>query len=299
MTTPTTPTTPTSPTPAATPTPGPAQAQAQAPAAAPAFLPLPAPFHQRGPVTLYCGDSLQILMALPPGSADALLADPPYSSGGAFRGDRMQTTRAKYAQQGAAHELGDFSGDSRDQRGYLAWSTLWLTAATHILTPGALVGVFADWRQLPVTTDALQAAGLVYRGIAVWLKNNGRPCLGRFASQAEYIPWGTNGPRDATAGNCPRGWCEAPASAEIGGAPPIADRVHLTQKPLPIMEWLCSPIAEGATILDPFAGSGTTLLAAIRTGHRALGVEIDPKNCEAIAQRIDAELDQKRLPFDL
>jgi site-specific DNA-methyltransferase (adenine-specific) len=65
------------------------------------------------------------------------------------------------------------------------------------------------------------------------------------------------------------------------------------------MEWLCSPIAEGGTILDPFSGSGTTLLAAIRTGHRALGVEIDPKNCEAIAKRIDGELDQKRLPFDL
>ncbi|MDP2794373.1 MAG: hypothetical protein Q8O25_09895 [Sulfurisoma sp.] len=55
--------------------------------------------------------------------------------------------------------------------------------------------VFSDWRQIPVTTDAMQAAGVTWRGIAVWDKTGGaRPYKGGFRSQAEYIVWGSKGP---------------------------------------------------------------------------------------------------------
>ena len=53
--------------------------------------------------------------------------------------------------------------------------------------------MFIDWRQLPAATDALQWAGWIWQGTAVWDKGNSRPQKGRFRQQAEYIVWGSNG----------------------------------------------------------------------------------------------------------
>lgn len=68
-----------------------------------------------GSATLYNADALAVLPQL--SGLDALLTDPPYSSGGQFRSDRMQDTRTKYVQTGSSSRaLPDFSGDNRDQR---------------------------------------------------------------------------------------------------------------------------------------------------------------------------------------
>ncbi len=50
-------------------------------------------------------------------------------------------------------------------------------------------------------------------------------------------------------------------------------------------------------ILDPFLGSGTTAIAAIRTGRRFIGIEISPEYCKIAQKRVDAELAQTRIPF--
>lgn len=66
------------------------------------------------PYTLHRGDALAVLRDLPSGSVDAVITDPPYSSGGMVRGDRMASTKLKYVQTGSAsHELDDFTGDNR------------------------------------------------------------------------------------------------------------------------------------------------------------------------------------------
>ena len=60
----------------------------------------------------------------------------------------------------------------------------------RVLRDGAPGLLFTDWRQLPLTTDALQCAGFTWRGVAVWDKTEGvRPQLGRFRNQAEYVVW--------------------------------------------------------------------------------------------------------------
>lgn len=70
---------------------------------------------------------------------------------------------------------------------------------------------------------------------------------------------------------------------------------HPTQKPLALMEWCIEQVADAQTILDPFAGSGTTLVAALRTGRHATGIEREEKYCEIAARRIEKELAQGRL----
>lgn len=70
-------------------------------------------------------------------------------------------------------------------------------------------------------------------------------------------------------------------------AAPSEHTAHPTQKSLALMTWLVTLIStEGQTILDPFAGSGTTLVAARNLGRRAIGVEMNRDYCDIIVQRL-------------
>ena len=76
--------------------------------------------------------------------------------------------------------------------------------------------------------------------------------------------------------------------------------LHPTQKPVELMAWSMeqAKVPEGATVLDPFAGSGTTAIACIRTGRRFIGVEKDPAHYATALARIQRELAQGDLFLD-
>jgi site-specific DNA-methyltransferase (adenine-specific) len=235
------------------------------------------------------GDSLALLATLPDGCIAATITDPPYSSGGAFRGDRMKSTDAKYTQSGSQGARPDFAGDVRDQRAFAYWCTLWMGEALRASTPDARLVAFSDWRQLPTLTDAIQSGGWIWRGIAPWNKGEGsRPTPGGFRSQCEFIAWATNGP-------LPPG---VPGVTVLPGCFffPIVqdDKHHQTGKPTPLMRELVKIAPKGSLILDPFAGSGTTGCAALLEGRRIIMCERVPEiaavaraRCAAI--EIDAE----------
>lgn len=231
--------------------------------------------------TVHLGECLAWLKTLPDAIADAIITDPPYSSGGMVRGDRMQATNIKYLQTGDVDLYAGFSGDNRDQRAFGYWCTLWLSEALRITKPGGAICCFTDWRQLPTTTDAIQAGGWVWRGIVPWDKTEAvRPVLGRFRSQAEYVVWGSNGPM--------------PLAPERGALPgayrmdvKISDKQHTTGKPVELMKALLRIVPEGGLIVDPFAGSGTTLLAAKLTGRHFLGCEISPTYHKVAMERLE------------
>lgn len=228
------------------------------------------------------GDCLAVLQQLPTGSVGAVVTDPPYSSGGFTRGDRTADTYSKYLRGDKLQP--NFSGDNRDQRGFLTWCALWLGEAQRTAGPGAPVVQFTDWRQLPITTDALQAGGWVWRGIFVWSKGHtARPMMGRFRHACEYGVWGTNGPAaDLEAVGCLPGIVEA--------LPPVfVERVHQTEKPVSVMEAVCAIAPPGTVILDPFCGSGTTGVAALRLGRRFIGIEKDAHYAAVARERLEAE----------
>lgn len=62
---------------------------------------------------------------------------------------------------------------------------------------------------------------------------------------------------------------------------------HPTQKPLPLMEWCLGFLPNAVTILDPFMGSGTTLVACQRLGRMGTGIELDPDYFEIACRRVD------------
>jgi site-specific DNA-methyltransferase (adenine-specific) len=236
--------------------------------------------------TLVQGDALKVLASTPDDSVDLILADPPYSSGGAFRGDRAQPTSAKYvSSDSAAQSIEDFTGDVRDQRAYFAWSTLWLSEAFRVLRPGRACVVFTDWRQLPTTTDAVQAGGFVWRGVCVWDKIGGRPLLGIANGQTEYAVWGTKGPTDL-------GHEVYLPSIIRCGVPADERGLHQTPKPVELLSKLVTLAPPGGVVLDPFTGSGSVLIATRRNGRRGVGVELSGTHAETARVRLDTEAAQ-------
>ena len=143
--------------------------------------------------TLHRGDALTLLPTLNT-LVDAVICDPPYNSGGRTNAERRaQGARDKYVSGDAQHNLGDFDGDTRDQRGYTHWLGLVLAEAYRLTRPGGSSLVFTDWAQLPATSDALQAAGWTWRGIIPWRKPISRPVKNGFRRECEYVLWGSRG----------------------------------------------------------------------------------------------------------
>ena len=120
------------------------------------------------------GDALKVLSGFAPGTFDAVITDPPYASGGRTQAEKNKSTAKKYSNMGD-HAPPPFDGDAKDQRSWTRWAAEWLYDARKICKPGAPVCMFIDWRQLPAATDALQWAGWIWRGTAVWDKGNSRP----------------------------------------------------------------------------------------------------------------------------
>jgi site-specific DNA-methyltransferase (adenine-specific) len=236
------------------------------------------PYYQKDGITIYHGDCLEVLHGLE--GIGAVVTDPPYSSGGAFRGDRAQSTVSKYVNSDTAAYRPEFAGDNRDQRSFLVWCSMWMNAARLASVPGSPIAVFTDWRQLPTTTDAIQAAGWTWRNVGTWWKPGCRMQKGRFSSSAEYVVYGSNGPA-----------AEGMASPQnVISVPPAKDKIHIAEKPLAVMAWVFGLVPPSATVLDPFMGSGATLEAAKHAGCSAIGVEVDERYCEMAANRLSQEV---------
>ena len=241
-----------------------------------------------GAITLYRGDALAILPHLPTGSVDALICDPPYSSGAWVRSERNQSPNAKYTQQGTQHLHPEFVGDSRSQHGHGFWCALWLSQAHRIVRPGGIGLVFSDWRQLAVAMDAFEAGGWIHRATMTWDKGRGArvPHKAYPRHQGEFILFGSHGPlKPATHAGPFDGVIHCPVKPRR--------KLHITAKPVELMEQLVRMTPPDAVVLDPFAGSGSTAIACIRTGRRFVGMELDPVYFQVAVDRIREELAER------
>lgn len=236
-----------------------------------------------GNATLYLGDALIVLPQLDV-AAEALIADPPYSSGGAVRGDRMQSTVSKYVQhdaKGAAHNQ-EFSGDNRDARSFKYWLSLVFLLAREQLRPGAYALCFSDWRQLPLATDAFQAGGLLWRGVIPWDKTESSrgPHTGYFRHQCEYVVWGSNGPLAKSTYGGPWAGCYRERVNP-------AKKLHMTGKPVELMTKLMQCVPLGGLIIDPCMGSASTGVAALEGGYSFIGIENTRRHFDVACERLE------------
>ncbi|MGW3058493.1 DNA-methyltransferase [Streptomyces goshikiensis] len=237
--------------------------------------------------SLHQGDALTVLATLPDACADSVITDPPYNSGGRTAKERTsRSARQKYVSADAQHALPDFTGENMDQRSYTLWLTQIMTEAHRVTKPGGTGLLFTDWRQLPATTDAFQAAGWLWLGLLAWHKPQARPQKGKFRQDTEYIVWGAKGKIDAAANPV---YLPGMFSAS---QPSGKARQHITQKPVEVMRQLVKIAPPGGTVLDFCAGSGSTGVAALLEGRSFIGIEKTSQYAAVASDRLTETLQQ-------
>jgi site-specific DNA-methyltransferase (adenine-specific) len=226
------------------------------------------PFFEADGISVYHGDCRDVLAELPAGSVDLVLTDPPY--GKQFVGERRAIRKVNIRADGARQGV-------RVVRQALF-------AALPLLRTDAHVLVFCHWESWPDFYDAICPL-VPIKNALVWHKDRGGAgdTEMEYARDYEVILYGAQGRRRIGGRR---------DAAVIRGFPPVgAKRLHPTEKPtekpVGLLEYLigkhCPP--EGLT-LDPFAGAGSTLVAAKQLGRRAVGVEIDQRYCRITADRL-------------
>lgn len=228
------------------------------------------------------GDCIQHLRMFPDESIDCISADPPYSSGGAFRSDRTaSSSNHKYLNHDNKRKYPEIQGDSRMSMAWFIWASLWLLECYRVAKPGAYIFIFADWRQVGNAQNALEMAGFTLRGLIPWDKGDGArlPNTDYFRHQCEYIAWGTKGPtpgiehdRESYAGYF---HSKIPQNKE-----------HPTEKPVDLYDHILQVCPPEGVILDPFSGSGSSGQASIELGRRYIGIELSREYAEISHQRL-------------
>ncbi len=221
------------------------------------------PYYEQDGITIYHGDCLDTIATVQAGCV--VLADPPYSSGGFSEMSKRDGSKGT-----ASKTNRDIRGDRMSTEGYIALMRRSLSASRAVASY-----VFTDWRMWGHTKEATELSGYRVRGMLVWDK--GWPAMGaRWKMQHELICWGTSitsamGRGHGNVIKCSR----------------TTNREHPTEKPLDLLRTIIDN-AEPGTILDPFMGSGTTLVAAKQLGRESIGIEIEERYCEIAAKRLDA-----------
>jgi DNA modification methylase len=231
------------------------------------------PLFDDGTITLYHGDARDIAPQLAAESIDLLLSDPPY--GISYR-------------SGQARDPVMANGIAGDEN--LNAMRGLLPHVDRLLRPDRHAYVFASPQRLGEAVDAIREWWTV-KNLLVWDKGNqgtmGDLAAG-FSVNWEAIIYANKG-RRALTGPRPRSVIRFDWSSK-------RDPVHPHVKPIPLLQLLVAKsTAPGEVVFDPFAGSGTTLLAAKELGRRAIGIEIDRRFCEqAIARLTGAALARRR-----
>ena len=238
--------------------------------------------------TLYEGDCLEVMRTLPAESVDAIVTDPPYCSGG-FNETQRRHAKGQGLRSETLRDQGWFINDNMTTGG-LVWMLRQVACESHrLLRDGGSLCVFTDWRMYPHIAPALESSGLRLQNMVVW--NKGNPGLGRgFRPQHELIMHfvkNTGEFFDKSVGN-----------VITVKRVPATRRLHQTEKPVELLTAILRVVAPiDGTVLDPFAGSGSTLVAAVQMGRKAIGIELDPHYCDIIRKRM-REAVRVALPMD-
>lgn len=243
------------------------------------------PYFEDESVTLYLGDSdgtnggESVLERLDV-DVDHVITDPPYNV--STRNGRDGTTvgtlkRADGTARKVQRNFGDWDHTWEPQT-FLTW------VEAHLPEGGSLIAFTSEF-----LIDAYMRTGLNHRNIIYWQKTNPTPAFKRLYVRAiEMAVWQVKGKGGWV-------WNAGGYRPNVFAGPVVSGfraangegREHPTQKPLWLMDEIVQLHTEkGQIILDPFCGSGTTLVSAKRLGRRAIGIEMNEKYAEAAARRL-------------
>src|SRR6266700_4075707 len=256
-------------------------------------LPAPAFDDPKHHLRIYQGDCLEILAQIPESTVDLVFADPPYflSNGGiTCHAGRMVSVN---------------KGDWDKSRGPDAnhdFNRAWLAACQRVLKPNGSMWVSGTAHVIHSVGFAMQQLGFKLLNDISWVKPNPPPNLScrYFTHATETLIWAAKNSKSRHTFNYKlmkeinRGK-QMKSVWEIRPPEPWEKKFgkHPTQKPVALLERiLLASSHEGDLVLDPFSGSGTTLLAAFRLHRHALGCELSAEFLNLSIRRICSNLVQ-------
>lgn len=227
------------------------------------------PYYQDGSVTIYHADSTTFQVS---GLADVVVTDPPYD----LAGDEMAAylvglmpNAAVFGWPEALVRIAMAAGRVPDD-----WLVWWPTnAALRRWGPKGQTPRESEHIAVWGTVRWVHGAPSTATGDKLSLTN--RPMTAGARGKVRRSPLGKK-------------WGDVWTDPSPGLGFQSDNRLHVNEKPLPIMVRLLNVVADG-TVLDPFMGSGTTLVAAKLLGRKAIGIEIDEAHCETAATRLSQE----------
>ncbi len=240
-----------------------------------------------GPHRVICGDArdpevvAKLMRDDPP--ARLLLTDEPYNvriGGNVSRGDHREFAMA--------------SGEMSETE-YLAFNLAWMNAFLQVLADGAIMATFIDWRGYPIVHTAATRSALTPLNLVVWTKTNaGMGSL--YRSQHELLPLFKKGVAPhvnnvelGRKGRWRSNVWTYPGASSLGSDSRRGLQDHPTIKPTAMLEdALLDLTHRGDIVIDPFLGSGSTLLAADAIGRVCRGVELDPIYLDLVVRRYEA-----------
>lgn len=227
-----------------------------------------------GNSTLYLGDCLDIFKTMKKGDADLLLTDPPYG--------------IEYDGRAGIHEviINDYKGFNVEP---------YIKAALNILKRGRHVYIFG-----PLDISKYDLCSSVE---LIWDKIN-------FGLGNLEIPWGLQHERitfavhEISKSNREKGYGNLTARLRRGSIlrslrpNSIRAKYHPTEKPVDILSQMIeSSTLLGETVLDPFMGIGSTIVAAIMERRKGIGIEIDQKYFSIACKRVELAQSQQQIEF--
>lgn len=218
---------------------------------------------------LLCGDATQMAdvdKVMAGGLADMTWSDLPYNVNyGQSMKDKLRGKKRKILNDNLGEGFGPFLRD----------------ACANILavTKGAIY-ISMSSSELHTLYTAFTEAGGHWSTFIIWAKNVFT--MGRADYQRQYEPM-LYGWRNGT----DHFWCGARDQGDVWFIKkPVKNELHPTQKPVELIERAIHNSSKTRdTVLDPFAGSGSTLIACEKTGRQSRAIELDPKYCDVICRR--------------
>lgn len=111
-----------------------------------------------------------------------------------------------------------------------------------------------------------------------------------------FLVWDKKQPENFSLAMCEQAWWSRDTNAKVFSKSVLGyEKQHPTQKPVALMEWCLGFLPDAETILDPFMGSGTTLVACAKLGRKGIGIELDPGYFQTACERVQKAYDQPDL----
>lgn len=247
---------------------------------------------------LLCGDATdkaQVGRILKGKPVDVVFTDPPYNVGytGRRPTGKRGTGRSKVRPRRAVPKgPPPMRHDRMDPDRYAEWLGRALAAMLEPLRPGGAFYVWNSAKNLALLHQQLSLANCHVSTVITWAKERFALGYGDYNQQTEFCVYGWakpgSGGGDAEGGHC---WYGPTTESTLWrvAREPVGIYEHPTQKPVELAaRALRNSSLPGDRVLDPFLGSGTTLIAAARQGRRCLGIEIEPRYCDVIVRRFIA-----------